>query len=191
MNRLFIGSFLSDDEREIVRTLMSSKMSLGLKWGKSFRFAALEKMHLTWMFLGDCDDQCQENIRSIIADTANKVQPCTIEYDRFAIWPNERFPRVGVLLASNPSAELVSSVEEMQSRIKPLLQNPGSEHGKYKAHITLFRFKAKCFSVAEFNTSEHLPLKQTINEVALIRSDLQNYEILEVFPLKGVIFRSL
>lgn len=163
--------------------LIDSRAHLAERWGKSFRFVPPQKLHLTWMFLGDCDDKTQELVLEILDAKVKKAnESYELDYDKFAIWPKECSPRVGVLIASKPPESFVQLVQNIQAEISPLLKSPGVQHEKYKPHITLIRFKAKCFSIADFQ--DHLSFKQSISEVSLIRSDLQSYETIASFKLK-------
>jgi len=181
--RLFIASFLSDDEKTCIDALRQSNKNLIASHKPNVRFVTPEKWHLTWMFLGDCKKKLELEILKIIEETAQSCASQQMVYDRFAIWPSDQKPRVGVLESSMPPFEFISSVEQMQKRLAPLLENPGEQHAKFKPHITIARFKNKCFTQNEFDTNK-LPLIHSINEVALVMSDMKTYEVIEKFSLR-------
>ncbi len=184
MNRLFVGTFLDAKERAYVQSIMDLNKHLPEAWGRTVRFVAIEKRHLTWMFLGECKKEDQGYICSILHKMASNTEPYEIEYDRFDIWPNERSPRVGVLASSNPPAPFVDLVYKLQAQLKPFVLDPTSKHSEYNPHVTVARFKGKSFKVSDFDDAGLLPLRQRITEVSLIRSHLHVYEAIESFKLK-------
>lgn len=183
MNRLFIGTLLKEAERENVQEFVDSNKEFRDKWGKHFRLVAPEKLHITWMFLGECDEVLQNEARDLLKEIAANSQSCVIEYDRMVFWSSNKFPRVGVLIAGHCPAEIEKPVKELKRLLLPKLQNAGDQKSEFKPHITLTRFKSKCVIEEEFIQTQCLPIKQTIKEVSLIRSIPDTYEIVENFRL--------
>lgn len=173
MNRLFIATFLNESEKDLLASLLGSSKS----------FISSDKWHLTWMFLGDCKKELEPEILQILEETATNCKSQKITYDKFSIWPSSNRPRVGVLESSAPPSEFVASVEQMQKKLAPLLTSPGEQHGHFKPHITIARFKNQSIDQTQFNT-ESLPLIQNVSEVALVMSDIKSYKVIEKFSLR-------
>lgn len=181
--RLFIATFLNDDEKEFVANLISANDNLLSSYKPDVRFVSPDKWHLTWMFLGYCQKEIESGILEILEETALSCAVQKIDYDKFLIWPSSREPRVGVLESSFPPVKFVHSVEQMQRRLSAILQNPGEKYAKFRPHISIARFKNRCFDNQDFDTST-LPLVQKIDQVALVESDVKVYNIVEKFSLR-------
>ncbi|MCW5824739.1 MAG: hypothetical protein KIT34_18215 [Cyanobacteria bacterium TGS_CYA1] len=181
--RLFVASFLTEPEEAKLAKLTDTNQKLIQTHKPDVRFVSPCKWHLTWMFLGDCNKELEPKILKILKETSQSCSAQEIIYDKFSIWPSSNRPRVGVLESSSPPQEFVQSVEQMQMRLTPLLQNPGEQHANFKPHITIARFKNKCFDQHELDTST-LPLTQKVDHVALVMSDFKAYTIIEKFTLR-------
>ncbi|MDX2107566.1 MAG: 2'-5' RNA ligase family protein [Candidatus Melainabacteria bacterium] len=181
--RLFIASFLKESEKGQLTKLTDLNKTLVQAHKSDVRFVSPCKWHLTWMFLGNCKKELEPKILEIIKETSLECFAQNIVYDKFSVWPSSKKPRVGVLESLLPPEEFVQSVEQMQKRLSPLLENPGEHHAKLKPHITFVRFKNKCFDQHELDTSM-LPLIQKVDHVALVKSDFKAYTIIEKFTLR-------
>jgi len=181
--RLFIASFLKDSEKENLKSVIEANEDLIASYKTDARLVGPLKWHLTWMFLGDCNKELENQIIDLLEETSKKCSSQQIVYDKFSIWPSSKRPRVGVLESSKPPVEFILAVEQMQKKLSPMLLNPGEQHAKFNPHITIARFKNKCFEQSQFNMSR-LPFTQNVDDVALVISDFKTYSILEQFQLR-------
>lgn len=181
--RVCIASFLKESEEGQLIKLTDLNKTLVQAHKSDVRFVVPCKWHLTWMFLGNCKKELEPKFLEILDETSQSCTVQNIVYDKFSIWPSSKRPRVGILESLLPPGEFVQSVEMMQKRLAPLLENPGEQLVKFKPHITIARFKNKCFDQHELDTST-LPLTQKVDHVALVMSDFKAYTIIEKFTLR-------
>lgn len=169
--RLFIGSFLAGRERERISSL--SPEPLIHAWRIKVKPLKPEKLHLTWLFLGDLN-AAQEQLAVEILQDKIALDSTAINqvYDKLEIFPSARKPR---LLALTPSA-VEPGVPELSRRIRKELGKlcQKDEGESFRPHITVMRldrqFRGKLSLPDGFPPGNILPVSQCIDEVCLIRS---------------------
>ena len=90
MPRLFIGTFLSPNQQDKLGHLQDYGQRLESCWQRKIRWIKTKKLHLTWVFLGE---QNQENIPELVAllsNTLRKKQAMSINYEQVEFWPTVR-----------------------------------------------------------------------------------------------------
>lgn len=185
MPRLFVGTFLNDEERTLFTGLREENQHLSGTWGRKVAFVDPEKIHITWLFLGDIERRQIGTLASRLesAGGSKEFHDMMVTYDRLEIWPSPQRARLGVLTASIAPAP----VQTLAGRIRGALKEFGPQEEKrrpkaFKPHLTLMRLRA-----AGHQTDSHLarpevrevrglekviPLKQNIDRICLIESEL-------------------
>ena len=201
MPRLFVGSFLEGPEAERISAITkarASQISSGFLPGQQieFKIRALpkDKLHLTWLFLGEVNSSDVEELTRQFAATLNQLKQklsCPafeLSYDHLSPWPSEDKARVVVLRPSAPPAEVSRVEREIRATLSSFQENE-EVYPQFNPHLTLFRVNpaADLRSVELLANSHSLapeekrsqisaaifPVKQTItiNDIRLIKSE--------------------
>ena len=201
MPRLFVGSFLEGPEAERISAITkarASQISSGFLPGQQieFKIRALpkEKLHMTWLFLGEVNSSAVEELTRQLASTLTQLKQklsgpaFELSYDHLSLWPSEDKARVVVLRPSMPPPE-VSLIEGAIRAALSTFQENEEVFPEFNPHLTLFRVSpaADLRSIALLSKSQALapeendsnisaaifPVKQTItiDGIRLIKSE--------------------
>ncbi|MCA9800342.1 MAG: RNA 2',3'-cyclic phosphodiesterase [Cyanobacteria bacterium HKST-UBA02] len=185
MPRLFVGTFLNDEERSRFTGLREENKHLSGTWGRKVAFVEPEKIHITWLFLGDIEKRKIGTLASRLesAGSSKEFHDMMVTYDRLEIWPSPQRARLGVLTANLTPAPVQTLAGHISGALKEF--GPETEHKRpkaFKPHLTLMRLRA-----ARHETDSHLarpeisevrglekviPLNQNIDRICLIESEL-------------------
>ncbi len=184
VRRLFVGTFLTSLQQELFASLKASDNELSLSWKRKLRWVKAEKLHLTWFFIGDGDEQ---EIATHLSGIAGKHQGFNLEFDCVQLWPNPYHSRQLVLTATKTSPE----AQELASDIKEACFSKPSDNRPFQPHVTLLRLepgKSAQLIIPEWLPFKKLlPLKMNINNFALVESNLTQgqYQIKTQYLLSG------
>jgi 2'-5' RNA ligase len=160
--RLFIGINFEDRTRAALVSLLDDLQAKSTRG----RFTLPENLHLTLVFLGECDD----SQRAIISDVMNEITcaPFPIEIDRIGV-----FKRNGGDIwwaGFRASKQLLDLQSELARRLKA--QGFPIETRKYSPHITLAR-QVTC----EEQPRTISPFGETVTSIDLIESTRINEKL--------------
>ncbi len=200
MPRLFVGSFLEGPEAERISAITkarASQISSGFLPGRQieFKIRALpkEKLHMTWLFLGEVNSSALEELTRLFASTLTqlkqKLSRSTFElsYDHLSLWPSEDKARVVVLRPSMPPPEVSLIDSEIRAALSTFQENE-EVYPQFDPHLTLFRISpaadlrsidllaTQTFAQEESKSkisAAIFPVKQTItiDSIRLIKSE--------------------
>lgn len=195
--RLFVGTFLSPDQQELLGELNRHGDRLTAAWGCRLRWVRPAKLHMTWLFLGSVNPELISEIHARLGGIAGRHRSIEVAYDRIEFWPDARRPRQLVMTPAAVPESVGSLAVSIRSELKEFTAKP--EDRPFRPHLTLLRFDRGSFaaraagararlSLPEWlETSGFLPLVQGMSEIALVESHLgkgaDEYEVLERFPL--------
>ena len=128
MKRLFFGLELPDPIRDQI-----SWMQGGLERA---RFTAPENLHLTLLFLGECDAPTTRALEDELGQL--QVEPFSLQLKSVGVFPPRGVPR-SVHLGLEDSAALL----ELHKRLRRLARRAGAavDRRKFIPHVTLARLK--------------------------------------------------
>lgn len=186
--RLFVGTYLDAEPALVVSKLKQMNGELSGRWHLKARFVPLQKLHLTWLFLGDVERDLIESVKSDLKNTIEKWkqknQSFQIAYDQIEVWPSLKLPRVLVLESTkecSPAETLNSAIEEGLGKYCER-SDKVQRFKRFRPHLTVCRFSPDANqkgtgrpkrSLTDIETPEDLfPLIHKIETISLIESHL-------------------
>lgn len=190
MPRLFIGSFLEDPEAKRISAIIkarASQISSGFLSGQpiEFKIRALpeEKLHLTWLFLGEVNNSKVDELTRQFASTLTQLKhklSCPafeLSYDHLSLWPSEDKARVVVLRPSAPPPEVSLVESEIRATLSSFQENE-EVYPQFNPHLTIFRVSP----AADLRSVELLA-----NSHSLTPEEKHSKISTEIFPVKQTI----
>ncbi len=141
---------------------------------EKIRWVDPSNMHLTLAFLGDIDEQQQEEAAQLLEETSRRFKPFTIEFTGAGLFRNLRRPRVLWL-----GIEAGDTLYEMRSVLCQRLMEAGllDEEKPFSPHLTLGRMKRiedrGRLSELLSEPAGHQPPPQHVSEIILYESILR------------------
>ena len=190
IKRLFIGTMLPvEDAEKIAEMRQSIEPKLQEWWDCELRWVRPDKLHITWLFLGNCDEANQEKIKEALPKLLDRQPRLQVTYEDFTMFGSKGRPNAVVLLPK----QLDSAVLELGERLRDNLDRYCEKANEYKfnPHLTLFRFPRdtkKDYRVEDgLDISKYVPLQQRIEKLSLIESHTGNdgvdYRIISEYAL--------
>lgn len=204
--RLFVGTFLSDQEIATINSIKGANLDLSAKWNIRARFVLNEKLHLTWLFLGNVErskiPQVEKELQNAISEwkAAEGASHIEVHYDQTQVWPSLDAPRVLVLEATKNLKSIRALNKSINNHLQAFCQSKDEveRYDVFRPHLTICRFspnketsKKNNRNMSEFNLPENaLPFVQRVSSVTLIESDLDSQAV-ENFNLPKGSYRIL
>lgn len=165
--RLFAGSFVEIEPIEA-------------EFEHPIRFVPPENLHLTWKFFGETEQEHIPQIIHKIEKVASQTGDVAINFNRFELWPDARYPRLLVLAGDDVNGNATKLFEALNRK-------------KFRPHITIARFKIKKKPEKLIRLPENLFFeKRQINfkKISLLKSILTPkgsiYDEIRGFPLPSI-----
>ncbi len=191
MTRIFIASYPDNGFTEKIQAIQANNSHLSELWGRQCVFSKLEKLHLTYLFMGNVDKANLTKIKPTLLALIDKSQEefikgkalLKLDFDRLEFWPSASNPKT-MVLRSFKTNETISA---LQSKIKlalfPFIEPKVRDQAlqDFKPHITLARFydEGKLGNVSVNKDSRQLPktnpksvLKPNANDIRLLRNTI-------------------
>jgi 2'-5' RNA ligase len=199
--RLFVGTFLSDQEIATINSIKNANLDLSAEWNIRARFVLNEKLHMTWLFLGNVErseiPKVENALQTAILEwkTAEGGNHLEVQYDQTQVWPSLDAPRVLVLEATKNLKSIRALNKSINNHLQAFCQskNEVERYDVFRPHLTICRFspnkganKKNNRSMSEFNLPENaLPFVQRVSSVTLIESDLDSQAVENLNLPKG------
>lgn len=191
--RLFVGTFLGDQEIAAVNSLEKANPNLSDQWNIRARFVPNEKLHLTWLFLGNVECSKIPAIENCLQKSINEwkessnIDVLNIQFDQLQVWPSLDSPRVLILEATRDLKLVRALNTSISHHLQSFCQSKDEveRFDIFRPHITVCRFSAnkgpRLKSKRELESFKipvnELPILQRISSVTLIESDLNSQSI--------------
>lgn len=173
--RLFVGTLLADRHSQSL-SRMKDRLAPQLSevWHNcKLRWVRPEKLHITWLFIGESNEESEQEIKDILASELSTAEPFSLHYDRLEIFGPKSRPKALVLSCRNAPDQVQALAALMRKSLGHLCQK--KEDQIFRPHLTLCRFphgyRGKTI-LPELETSEFLPLQQEVACLSLIESHL-------------------
>jgi 2'-5' RNA ligase len=146
LKRLFLGTFLSDEDKLKLKEVRDANENLPESFFRSkVRWVNDQKLHLTWLFLGDLEDEVIDKLQSKLALVLKDYQSNKKEllYDHLEIWFARGLPRHLVLAPSFVAPDTLKLIEQIRAHCAEFVHEAYQAQavGQYRPHITLLRFE--------------------------------------------------
>jgi RNA 2',3'-cyclic 3'-phosphodiesterase len=181
-----IRSFLAFELPGPIKSVLSDTLEGLKKSGLDIRWAAVEKIHLTVVFLGDVPEEMLEFIKESAATVCSGYESFTVALKGLGVFGPPRRPRVLWAGVSGETSRMSAFKHELVDALAPV----GIKIDKraFRPHLTLGRFR----SGGHGNVFERYDGIQSdecrLGELVLFKSDLTPrgavYTVLERMPLK-------
>lgn len=188
--RLFVGTLLSHEQAEILNRVRDAiEPRLSDWWHCKLRWVKTEKLHTTWLFLGDCDEHAEKAVKDKLGSLCKQLHPTELHYDSLKLFPHRSHPVALVLLPDSIPEGVKQISDALRTELGSYCQK--KEDRPFRPHLTLLRFpkdlKEKLIWNEELNLNAYLPMTQQFQKISLIQSHLgstkDSYEVLADYPL--------
>jgi len=147
MARLFLGSFLAEEAQLALREIAERNKDLANDWRCNIHWIRYDKIHLTWLFFGEVENERQselsKEILAVIEDNQCKKE-ISIVYDCLQTWYIEQSPRLIVLTSGSVNADLKVIAAQLRSKLKNFISKNVALKDSGKAfvpHVTIMRLQ--------------------------------------------------
>lgn len=164
--RVFVALALEPDARA---ALIRAGIDLRREpWAKDVRWVRAQSLHLTLRFLGEIAADRVPGLLDSLGERLRDLEPFSFTLCGLSLFPSPARPRAvaAQLTAERTLAELAAAVEEAV-----VVAGHPAETRRFRAHITLGRFRRKGPRGLEFSASME-EISVAVNDVVLLRSAL-------------------
>lgn len=194
--RLFIGTFLSEEDRQRLKEARQKLEPILLQqWNCKLRWVRPEKLHMTWLFLGDCDLDtenaiCQQ-LSQISLDNSLAKEDSIISFKKFDFFPSRAKRSLMALLPNTVPGGFGTLAKKVRKQLLKFCENKESE--ELRPHLTIFRFDRSDHRKHEFPAQLDLsslpPINLDVSSLSLIHShhgsSKEDYQILNSYKLSS------
>ena len=173
--RLFLGTFLTEDLRTSVEQFRSeSEIHLSAIWNCNVRWVKPAKLHMTWLFLGQCDLDAETQITNFLESKLKTCKSTTINFDKFDFFPSQAKRQLMALVPNTVPASVAELAADLREGLLPFCEKKDIE--SFKPHITLFRFPRE--DQRKFERPEAVPealivpTQLKLDQICLIQSNV-------------------
>jgi 2'-5' RNA ligase len=159
-------------------------------WNCQLRWVQPQKLHITWLFLGDCDEAQESAIRTTLEGRCPHLESGEIHYSKMDFIGPKNRPNAMVLHATKIPDQYTQFAASLRNELGKFCKR--DEDLGFLPHITMFRLPrdhhGQIHIKEELNPSSYLPYIQTIDKISLIESHYgrgrSDYQELSTFKLK-------
>lgn len=163
-NKLFIATFFEGQSKKFSKLLKN----LALKNENGLRIVPIEKLHITWKFIGNIDEAENKKIFDIVKKHSYILKNIYLTFDRLEVWPNRRFPRLLSMTSRSHGKEFKDYFDILDKSLFEII-GVEKEKKRFIPHITIARMKPykKTDILKDFDFE---PIKLKINNTSVVES---------------------
>ncbi|MEM2900186.1 MAG: RNA 2',3'-cyclic phosphodiesterase, partial [Thermoplasmata archaeon] len=107
--------------------------------GADLKFVENENIHLTLKFLGDTREELISEIKEIMAESVEGIEPFKIKFKGVGVFPNQKYVRVIWIGIEEPS-----KIEKIAKKLDDKLNLIGfkRDENEFTSHVTIARVKS-------------------------------------------------
>lgn len=166
--------FIAIDLGQRVRTAVEKQVAKLRALAPNTKWANLEGMHVTLVFLGYVDDARVPQVEAIVREVAGRHPPLQLAVEGIGAFGSSARPRVLWIGLTGDIEPLAAIKADLEERLAPLGYQP--ETRAFKPHLTLARARqqngesalARCIAACRVKSFG----KAEVDRIILFRSDL-------------------
>jgi 2'-5' RNA ligase len=144
MPRLFLGSFLSNEQQIAFARLKGANSGLDNEWNCHVRWVAAEKLHMTWLFIGHVNEDTSLSLQGTIGPLIQELQlreRLYLPFERLEAWSAQGSPRHIVLVPDRIDSQIVHLAEKLRNGLGRFVAGDSKKQASHALvpHITLMR----------------------------------------------------
>ncbi len=149
MPRLFLGTYLNEDDQTALGQLPKLNSTLETTWNCRIKWSKPNQLHLTWIFFGDIEKHQIDTLCRAIAQTINANRPqlpptdgnISLMYERLEYWFNRQTPSLLALVPAKRNMVLMDYAQSVRIQLSEYTAINVRQQAKkpFKPHITLAR----------------------------------------------------
>jgi 2'-5' RNA ligase len=205
---------LNDAEQARLAALPAGNEHLEHLWQRKPRWVKPDKLHVTWLFLGNVDkslvDKVSSTLQKLVAERRltlkdDEEKTFTLEFNKPEVWPSSRRPRL-IAIANKPICKGANSLaRSIRTGLIPFYteETEQEQNREFNPHVTLIRLDRRVENPTDklvFTSvtpkvdpqainklGNYLPIKLPVEEVCLVESQVSGhyYKILEKVKLSS------
>lgn len=188
--RLFVGTFLSDEDKNRIKQARSHFDDvLSSSWNAKLRWVKPEKLHMTWLFIGECNPDEEREIKTSLSLLAKSLPSSHIKFEQIDFFPSKAKRQLMALLPARIDPGVIHIASSIHQELEAFCKK--DQKKAYRPHITLFRFarddQRKFEKPHSLPEKAILPMELRLDRLCLISSHLgaesDEYETLEEYSL--------
>ena len=164
-NRIFIATFFNAKNKKLCGLIdkLNSKNHPGLKP------VPVEKIHITWKFIGKIAPTENKKIFNIIKEHSYMLKNISIEFGKLEIWPNSRNPRLLAIIPVKYNNKFKDYFKHLDENLYKALKIK-KEKKEFVPHITVARIKNNIKNINKFKKADFEPIKLKIKHIQVTES---------------------
>lgn len=163
-NKLFIATFF-ENKNENLCSLIDK---LNSNTDKRFKIIPIEKMHITWKFIGYIDLHKNEKVFEIAQEYFHIIKNLHLDFDKLEVWSNLKEPRLICLTARNFDEKFKEYFNKLKDHFHKNLKIRKGK-GVLIPHITIARIKSTA-NIQILNGLDFEPIRLGIKHTRVMQS---------------------
>jgi 2'-5' RNA ligase len=156
--RLFVGTFLSPEQAESLANVQERNPNPAFARHLKTCWSNPEKLHLTWVFLGELDAEQMPALTECMADTIKdnvSTGKLALTFESLEVWSVGGEPRNLVLVPNQIATPFIHLAQALRQNLQPFVEKKCKEQAlkPFRPHITMMRLQIT--ENASSNPSNH------------------------------------
>lgn len=163
-NRLFITTFFEGENNNLSELIDK----LTPEADSDLRLIPIDKIHITWRFIGNIGISENKKVFSIVKEYSNIIKNCFLIFDKLEVWPSLKKPKVLTLTTSSFDKKFKDYFNSLEEGLYKNLKIR-KEKGRFIPHITIARVKNNK-DLSRLMNLDFEPIRLDINHTRVMQS---------------------